>query len=101
MGAGPFEPPSALDADTLERLEAGAEQLLESELEAVDVSGIEVDRLVEPRNPVDALLESAGNSDLLVVGTRGHGGFTGLLLGSVSQQVSHHAPCPVVIVPNP
>jgi nucleotide-binding universal stress UspA family protein len=101
MGAGPFEPPAAVDADTLERLETGAEQLLERELEAVDLSGLEVDKLVEPRNPVDALLESARDSDLVVVGTRGHGGFTGLLLGSVSQQVSHHAPCPVVIVPNP
>jgi nucleotide-binding universal stress UspA family protein len=45
------------------------------------------------------LLEEAANADLLVVGRRGHGGFMGLLLGSVAQQLAHHAPCPLVIVP--
>jgi nucleotide-binding universal stress UspA family protein len=46
------------------------------------------------------LLDAADAGDVIVVGTRGHGGFVGLLIGSVSQQVSHHAPCPVVIVPH-
>lgn len=45
------------------------------------------------------LIKAGTSADLLVVGSRGHGGFTGLLLGSVAQQVANHAPCPVVIVP--
>ena len=44
------------------------------------------------------LLEASEGADLLVVGSRGLGGFSGLLLGSVSQQCSLHAHCPVVIV---
>jgi nucleotide-binding universal stress UspA family protein len=101
ISAGPFDPPTPLDPDLLQRVEAAAGELLERELNAVDVSGLEVEKRVEPRNPADALLDAGREADLLVVGTRGHGGFTGLLLGSVSQQVSHHAPCPVVIVPHP
>jgi nucleotide-binding universal stress UspA family protein len=42
----------------------------------------------------------AVGADLLVVGSRGYGGFRGLLLGSVSQQCAQHAPCPVVIIPH-
>jgi nucleotide-binding universal stress UspA family protein len=45
-----------------------------------------------------ALVDAAKDADLLVVGSRGAGGFSGLLLGSVSQQCTHHAPCPIVIV---
>lgn len=44
------------------------------------------------------LIGAVCGDDLLVVGSRGHGGFAGLMLGSVSQQCAHHAPCPVVIV---
>ena len=44
------------------------------------------------------LLKVAEQADMIVVGSRGRGGFANLLLGSVTQQVVHHAPCPVVVV---
>jgi len=47
------------------------------------------------------LLDAAAGADLLVVGSRGHGGFTGMLLGSVSEHVVAHAPCAVVVVKSP
>ncbi len=47
-----------------------------------------------------ALVDAAKEAELLVVGSRGVGGFSGLLLGSVSQQCAQHAPCPVAIVRN-
>ena len=49
--------------------------------------------------PAEELIKAGEGADLLVVGSRGSGGFGQLRLGSVSSQVTHHAPCPVVVVP--
>jgi len=50
--------------------------------------------------PAEELLHAADGADMLVVGSRGVGGFKRLLLGSVSTQVTHHANCPVVVIPS-
>jgi nucleotide-binding universal stress UspA family protein len=60
-----------------------------------------VDPVPVQSHAAPALIEQGRDADLLVVGSRGRGGFTGLLFGSVSQEVAHHAPCPLVIVPAP
>jgi nucleotide-binding universal stress UspA family protein len=81
-----------------------AEQLLDAllgELEVEPLRGIEVQHMVvEDRRPAEALVELSVDADLLVVGSRGRGGFTQLLLGSVSHAVVLHALCPVVVVPS-
>lgn len=51
--------------------------------------------------PGRVLVEMSADADLVVVGSRGHGGFLAVRLGSVSNQVAHHAVCPVVVVPGP
>jgi nucleotide-binding universal stress UspA family protein len=61
-------------------------------------SPIPVSTLVAEGNPARALLDASDSADLLVVGSRGHGGFAGVLVGSISQQCVHHAKCPVVVV---
>lgn len=52
-------------------------------------------------NAAEVLLETAKDADLLVLGNRGHGGFTDALIGSVSTRCLHHATCPVLVVKEP
>jgi nucleotide-binding universal stress UspA family protein len=95
-------PPLGPSNDKLhDHLETAARQILDASVDEARAAEPELEihgELVEDR-PAAALLSAARDADLLVVGSRGRGGFAGLLLGSVSAQSVHHAPCPVVVVP--
>ena len=95
-GSIPF--PSSDDS-----IAVSAEKALTETVAEVVATG---DRPVEVRTKVahgpaaQVLLEAATDAELLIVGSRGHGAFAGMLLGSVSQHCAQHAPCPVVVVPD-
>ena len=93
----------AVDAGTLEALGGRMQELAEEAAEAAKKlqPSIEVEAAAVAGQPADVLLERAAGAGLIVVGRRGLGGFKTLLLGSVSQQVVHHATCPVVVVNEP
>lgn len=81
-----------------------AQQVLDRAVEEV-LSGLEsppvVERTCERGTPSEALCLAAVDADLLVVGSHGHGAVHDKLIGSTSERTLHHAPCPVVIVPDP
>lgn len=85
----------------LDLVEKSAAALLDQQIEAVDTSGLPspVERRVVPGPGAAAIMASADEDALVVVGSRGLGGFQGLLLGSVSDQLTLHASCPVVVLP--
>jgi len=96
---GPEGAYPAVGGDIKELRDAAATALEETLQESTtDMETMEVERRVVQGRAAAALVDESRDADLLVVGSRGHGGFAGLLLGSVSQQCAHHAACPVVIV---
>lgn len=92
-------PAAAFDPTSLEE---AAFATLNAACDGIDSTGLAhpVDRILRRGGAASALLEASKGADLAVMGSRGLGGFSGLLLGSVSHQVAHHATCPVVIVPS-
>jgi nucleotide-binding universal stress UspA family protein len=97
LGFGGYSPVAAVDSSEVRR---AAEGVLDAALDesVSDADGVGIERSVVEGDAATVLVDESRNADLLVVGSRGHGGFAGLLLGSVSQQCAHHAACPVVIV---
>jgi nucleotide-binding universal stress UspA family protein len=85
-------------------MQADADELIDRALQRADTSDIPPDMIQRHAvfgTVVDAVLDESRDARLLVVGSRGRGGFAGLLLGSASQHLAHHATCPIVVVPPP
>jgi nucleotide-binding universal stress UspA family protein len=100
IGATGFEGSLPAVGGELEDFRQGAAAALDETLREVvtDTDGVAIERRVDQGTAAAVLVEESRAADLLVVGSRGHGGFAQLLLGSVSQQCAQHAFCPVVIV---
>lgn len=83
-----------------EAVESDERELLSERLAgwAAKYPDVSVRQLVVRDRPAQTLVGQSGRAQLVVVGSRGRGGFAGLLLGSVSQALLHHADCPVVVV---
>jgi nucleotide-binding universal stress UspA family protein len=92
-----------LEWDDVRTVRGAAEELLENVTREVagGFDDVEIERRVVEGTPASGLVDESRGADLLVVGSRGQGGFPGLLLGAVGQQCAQHAACPVVIVHKP
>jgi nucleotide-binding universal stress UspA family protein len=85
--------------DYYEQVEVDAKAFIQSMMKsAPSTDGVEVEWLGVPGNPAEVLIEASRAATILVVGSRGVGGFRGLLVGSVSNQCVHHSYCPVLVV---
>lgn len=97
--------PAPVATDMVEEMAQTARQdakrLVDEAIRRVEAGDVMVEAVaVEEVGAARALVERSRDADLLVVGSRGRGGFQELLLGSVSHQAANHAACPVVIVRN-
>jgi nucleotide-binding universal stress UspA family protein len=85
--------------DYYDKVESDARELLQGLVKAApSTEGVDVEWLAVPGNPSEVLIKASEDAVLLVVGSRGVGGFKGLIMGSVSTQCVHYSHCPVLVV---
>lgn len=85
-------------SDLAQEVKRMQDTVVDEVLDELEACEVEIRRTVARGRAPDTLIRVAEGADMLVVGSRGRGGFRGMLLGSVSQQIAHHGDCPVVIV---
>jgi nucleotide-binding universal stress UspA family protein len=90
-------PGDAADRETARQAAQEATLKVTSELGDAQPAGVTVEAV--SGSPAGELIKASHDADLVVVGSRGGGGFASLLVGSVSSQVVHHAASPVVVIP--
>jgi nucleotide-binding universal stress UspA family protein len=93
FGYVPLDP-----VDLVDEVTKMQDEVIATVSDTVDTAGVRIEQKLLKGRAADTLIAAAEGADMLIVGNRGRGGFRGLLLGSVSQQIAHHATCPVVIV---
>lgn len=86
------EPRDEMRLDAMRTLDASAQRVRDAHPD------LNCQSIISEEGPAKALIDAAANADLLVVGSRGRGGFSSMLLGSVSRTVLQHAPCPVAVI---
>ena len=88
--------PASVESD----VERGRAEVIDKAIAAAlgDEPSVTIERRADYGHPVEVLVDESADADLLVVGSRGHGGFPGMMLGSVSTHCVTHAHCPVTVV---
>lgn len=102
--SGAWAPAVAYDLDRQEvELIAAADAVLAHAARGLATSGADIEQVVVRGRPATAIVDSAAElpADLIVLGSRGHGTISSMVLGSVSAEVADHAPCPVLVARSP
>ncbi|MDD2817951.1 MAG: universal stress protein [Candidatus Nanopelagicales bacterium] len=94
--SGAWGPSAPISLDALDEIRTSAQTSLDAF--AATLPSADIQTLVQVGSPTGILLAASESAALIVVGSRGHGGFKELLLGSVSQQLVTHADCPVAVI---
>ena len=93
LGYVPFD-----GTNLMSEVEKLQNEVVDSAMELAGNPNVQIIKTIKKGRAPETLMSVAIGADMLVVGNRGRGGFAGLRLGSVSQAISHHSPCPLVIV---